>query len=353
MKQIVWFRTVLLLLSYLLAHLSAHAQVLPRLYLVEKESLIGFIRAESHLPLKVENDLYFSQIVLPASRLATAYVEEDFPPSLSASGRMNKCNNASVTSNGWEINEQTLNAFLARSHGRQVIHSIALSTKDKRELVDAIESLPFFLKLQDVLDQITVKANPPHVQRALRDTTSNRLRREMITKRNAKHILIEEAEEIREAFCRVPEPQQQQVVQAIVRHAGRDDLGTLDLGEAERCFMHELSLANTQLKCRAEKANCTERPMFPICSMKNDWPSQAMPFVLIERTNAWLTNFDRYIEQEIPFFSVGNIHLLDTSLGKGLLTLLSERGYRVTLVQTKAQLEYASARIKEVSRTRK
>lgn len=65
-------------------------------------------------------------------------------------------------------------------------------------------------------------------------------------------------------------------------------------------------------------------------------------FTLVERSRAWMADLPAVLGRErLPFYALGAAHFADSPSGPGLVTLLREAGYKVTLLNDRRALDAA------------
>lgn len=334
------FRAVLL--AALATFLIANATAAPRLFAVQHEEKLAFILAESHVATKVELDRYFSNVVMPAARASRIYADEGPPGLYFEPANLTDCTGLDPALARREQSTALLNQTLEVHTGKLAIGSVA-QAGNTEELRQFISGYPFFLKLIEVKEQIGAKANTPEVAKlANKDVPAAKIFDRIVVAQRGKRAFVETTADFKRAFCAVPASHQHGVVEAYVEQLKKPGATKIDMQVAEKCYLSTLAVSHRQAACRIGSSyTCDPTPLsYPVlgCEGLGRWRDDYYRFAIAARNLTWIANIERLMSEGRTFFSLGGAHLPDTTLGAGVLSLLHERGYKVTLVEDPNQL---------------
>jgi hypothetical protein len=337
-KQSFWVTAI----AGLATLLTANADAAPRLFAVQDQGKLAFILAESHLATRVELDRYFSEVVMRAARASTSYADEGPPGLYFEPANLTDCNGLDSAAAKREQSTSLLNQALEVHTGRLAIGSIAKSGS-KEELRQFISGYPFFLKLIEVKEQVGAMINSPELAKlANKGVPAARIFERIVIAQKGKRAFVETTADFKRAFCAVPAHYQHGVVEAYVERLTKPNVPKIDLQLAERCYLTTLAASHRQA-CKGDlNKPCDQAPLaYPIngCEALGRWGDEYYRFAIAARNVTWIVHMERLISEGRTFFSLGGAHLPDTTLGPGILSLLRERGYSITLVEDARQLD--------------
>lgn len=335
---------------------NSYAQPLPRLLLIEGKGKIGFLLPESHFGIPAEFDNYYKDIVIPAARASNMAIYEARSVGGSTFDQDSRadCANLNETRARRQESAALINQLLYDNPGKLIIRSFAVAFKgeDDKSYRGLIEGHPFFLKLDEIKAQIS---EPDSVQ------ATNAKDRPRVAALLAKLIAkgdvnrersIEDNGDLKKSFCLLPEERQHDVVKALINLFNiKEDFDpvNLDVAKAHSCFISIVQSINKQVACLqnnnrsgdAAGSSCGQLVRYPTseCNMYKRLDHAYYKWILPARSRVFIPHMESALQTSIPFFIVGGAHIADTALGPGLITLLTERGYQISLIENKNQLD--------------
>jgi TraB/PrgY/gumN family len=333
------FKILLLFFALSIVKSHASAQSNARLYLIEKGNHRGFVLAESHFPTKVELDAYFYDVVLRAADIAKLYADEGPPGLYFDPANLSDCANFDHMSARRSESNKVLNDALIASPGKLAVGSIA-TLGDKAKTESFVSGYPFFLKLIEVKMQIGDRINTSLIQNQVNSGPARLIHDRMVVKSKKQRAYVEAPSDFRAAFCMVRPERQHAVVKAFVAQMSKADVDKIDIDHMERCYLSSVQTVHRQLQCSIKDADCLQKAKYPSpqCVHPTNWDEGYYEFAISARNKAWMPHLTRLMSETVPFFSVGGAHLLDTTAGFGIFTMLRESGYTVTLINDRSHL---------------
>jgi len=335
---------------------ECNAQPLPRLLLIEDKGKIGFLLPESHFGIPIEFDNYYDEIIIPAARASNMAIYEarGLGGSMFDQDSRSDCANLDEARARRKESTVLIDELLYDNPGKMIIRGFAEAFKgeDDKSYRGLIEGHPFFLKLDEIKAQL---AEPENMQTK---SAKNRpgvaaLLAKLIAKGDVKREKsIEDNGDLKKSFCLLPENRQHDVVKALVglfKTKEDFDVVKLDMPKARSCFISLVLRANKQLACRqnndhssnAVEPGCGQLVSYPTaeCNLYKRLDPAYYEWMLPARSKVFIPHMESALQTSIPFFIVGGAHIPDTALGPGLITLLTERGYKISLIENRAQLD--------------
>lgn len=331
----------------LVAQKTQISNPVPRLYFFERNKQRGFILGESHAYLPDELDSYYHNVIVKASERAGVFVSENVIPSLAGVVLASDC--ANVAPDLRAETNRALNSFLLRNNGNQLIGAYAASRPEEAKgkvpsLAEYIEFLPFFVRLQELHVQWLLNGSPQRHPSLPTLEPGITLKEKMLSRRDVKEYFVESDGDFIRGFCSLTLAQQSAYVSGLIDFLSA--LRAYDYGDEndQACFRKDVQTAYDQQRAglRAGKAFLNTLP----CPLTVDIPSTMMPFVFGARNRVWVKNIETFDRSATPMIVVGSAHLIDTQYGKSVLTLLRERGYKVTPVYRPTDIDRLLRRVR-------
>jgi hypothetical protein len=339
---------------------ACQAQPLPRLLAIESQNGVGFLLPETHFGLKVEFDAYYSNVILPAAKASNLVVPEgvQLGAAMHDPNSRSDCAGLDPKKARRKESEALVNKFLFDHPGRLVIGGFAQTHKEseRQTFVDLIAMYPFILKLDEINVQAKERVFPlPGWQDP---SVLSKLDR-YIMSRDGRREPLEDFGDFKRSFCLVPEDRQHEFVKALIAlHAVREDYDKVDLSKGELCFRSGMRQIKNQLMCMgavaarggsATSATCAPPERFPTaeCQLYPRVHEAYYEWLLVARSKAFVKRIEESMQADTPFVIVGQAHVPDSEQGPGLITLLTEKGYKLSLIENRKQLEALLARVKD------
>lgn len=343
---------------------NSYAQPLPRLLLIEGKGKIGFLLPESHFGIPAEFDNYYKEIIIPAARASNMAIYEarSIGGSMFDQDSRADCANLNETRARRQESAALINQLLYDNPDKLTIRGFAAAFKseDDKSYRGLIEGHPFFLKL----DEIKALISEPDSVQATNAKDPQRvaaLLAKLIAKGETNRLKsIEDNGDLKKSFCLLPQERQHDVVKALINLFNiKEDFDpvSLDMPKAHSCFVSIVQSANKQVACLqnnnrsdAAASSCGQLMRYPTleCTIYKRLDQIYYEWILPVWSRVFIPHMESALQTSIPFFIVGGAHIADTALGPGLNTLLTERGYQISLIENKKQLDDTMKKIRSM-----
>ncbi|TYQ21196.1 UNVERIFIED_ORG: TraB family protein [Zoogloea ramigera] len=335
------------------AHATAAGPLPPRLVAAERNGQLIFLLPETHAGMRSQYDRYFKTVIAPAFVASSLLLSErSSPVQAESSLRYQACpdEHADEAQVDPALNA-ALPEVLPTSHWGVFPPSAPVTGFSR--------FMRFQLVFEDAYFNSTGRNTPPWELQPAPELparlTTNYATRLMLDDPRP-YASVDTPASSYHAYCSLAPAQRTALARAALqmrlRQAGHapplDQLGKPeDAAEIERRELEEKAA-----KMDANYWQWVQRIALAIntsnaaaTAMAEDYPTRAPNqldtdrYLLAARNREWLARLPQMTAgQRLPFMVLGAAHLPDTAAGPGLLRLLREAGYRLTLVRDHAQL---------------
>jgi hypothetical protein len=311
-----------------------------RLLVAEKDGRAIFLLPESHIGTPAQQDAYFRETIRPAFAAASALLlERSLSARLSPDYYERRCD---VEGPDEPALDADVNAAL-RAHPDPVLAHVLPLEGD-------LERLGRFIRFEMLLQawigrgHVQPADDAAHAVPAVRVLPAQSGQLMMATPHPYRSV--DDTASFFQAYCALAPAERSVLVRRLL-----DDLDAAVQPQAgaeqDLAGMYRTIDATYQACLAAIRAALTH-PHGAAADVRHWTPTELITqrFLIAERNRGWIAQLPSVLASErLPFYAIGAAHFVDGPYGAGLITLLREAGYRVSLVPDRPALRAVLARV--------
>jgi|GEM_PF-6602268 len=335
---------------------AARPVIGPRLLLVQKDGRAALFLPESHVGSAAQDDAYFRSVIRPAFAASSALLAERSKVSwFDSTYYQSTCPDEGQAEAALDAD---LNAALRRNAPAVPPALRAVSPLDR------LDTLGRFIRFhwlfvnahKRAYGQLPDAASPARSFK-IRNAQSGVL----LAGAPRRADSVEDTGTWLHAYCAMPPAQRA----SLIADAIAQSLAPPDPADADRS-PEQLRAAtdrdtDTSYQRALDDLRATLRAPFPTgradapppeagnANFARAWTPAELTmnrFMIVERSQAWVAGLPAVLRRErLPFYALGAAHFADGPAGPGLITLLRDAGYSVSLLRDRRELDAALARL--------
>lgn len=315
----------------------SRAEDLPRLFLVERGNSAAFFLPITHLASAVEiNDRYLDQIIRPAYDSSTELLDET-----AAIGP----ENFFVSCDAHEISDASIDPALDNEFSL----AVAGSYWDSFDPLMRANVGRFMKFLMVFLPPEKQHANPQDLY------TSPPVQAILFQQEKKPHSSIESVSDMFNAYCSLSVSERELLIRYAISISRTPETSQIELMRKKipkmlsSQYLEELQKAVVTLNSVSPpQSSISQRVLLaPAVDEKAAYGKYALAL----RNKNWMNTINKISEQPgTAFYALGAAHFADGPNRQGLISLLRENGYRVSLIKSPDQIKKILQNIKEKAR---
>lgn len=345
------------LLACMLVVAGAKAEALgfgARLLLVQKDGRSALFLPESHIGSPAQEDNYFRTVLRPAFAASSVLLAERSSVSwLDPTYEQAAC-----------LDEGEAEASLDPALNEQLRRHVAPTLNNLPPMlnalspVDKLDTLDRFMRYYLVFTHTYQRSHGKISSRAGAHSFTIRNAQSGILLAQAPHRVasVEDTGTWQHAYCAMlPEERAALIADTIVQSAQRpepDDAGksgselrAATYRDNDAAYRQTLEHTRAALNAPAMANHAHDADTLTAAKLAID------KFILVERSRAWVADLPAVLRRErLPFYALGAAHFADGPSGPGLVTLLREAGYKVSLLNDRHALDASLSQLPPAAR---
>lgn len=332
-------RIAAVLAAAMLVHAhAATAGTAARLLVAEKDGRALFLLPESHVGTPTQQDAYFRETIRPAFAASSALLlERGASAQLSPDYFGRRCD---VEGPDEPDEDADLDAAL-RAHPDPVLGRVL-------PLDEHLQRLGRFIRFEMLLQAWSARAYrqaadgaaDAHAVRVLPAQSG-----QLMTALPRPYRSVDDAASFFQAWCALAPAERSVLVRGLI-----DDLDAPPQPpEAEQGLRGVYRTIDTTYAASLAALRATLAGAPAADAVERQWTRGELirqRYLITERNRGWIAQLPSVLASErLPFYAIGAAHFVDGPYGAGLITLLREAGYRVSLVTDRPALRAVLARV--------
>jgi hypothetical protein len=329
-----------------LAHGAAAPALPPRLLAAEKHGQLIFFLPETHIGLRWQFDRYFERVIEPAFAAASVLLSERSKEVQLEQGlRYRACADEDLIERRVDLAvNDALPEILPKTIWGRVPPPAPVTGFSRFMRTELLIDDIYFHKYADAAST-SIERRPRNLPA---DVTEGYAAHLMLGAPRA-HLSVDTPNSLYQSYCSLAPSARNDLATALLRM--RDDEASAIAGVAGSAVTIEASLTAMDKAYRAMLVQNVDtlngNAVVPALT-----PTElgVERFILVARNQGWIERLPVLTDgQRLPFFVLGAAHFPDSNAGPGLIHLLRDVGYRITLVRDGEHLRGLLAQLPPVS----
>lgn len=320
---------------------SNSAFQIPRLIVVEKAGKTALFLPESHIADPSQFDRYFLRIIQPAFQASSRlFLERAEEIQLDETYRYRRCADEAADETAVDL---ALNRALQPAAAHTVWRYLGAH--------DPFDRFGRFMRVQLLLSAVFAPQNQPQYSHTGAVATTQVLAApssRLMVEYPHPFTSVDNVETFFAANCAMRPVERNQLAQELILN--QSEFSELTMRRVTRSAV-EQHIATQYRDCMDYiAASISGKPLpHSLCGadVVNAGAGRAIgQYLLYERNIGWVARLPQIMtEERLPFYALGAAHFVDGPTGPGLITMLRDAGFIVSLIENRAQLDAVLRRI--------